>query len=384
MFMPSSWMSFVLAVVPTPTKVVAVDGNESLRAALLSARAGHRIELAPGDYAAVFVSGLRGEADAPIVVTAADRERPPRFVAGVHLASIAHVTLSDLVIERATANGLNVDDGGSITDASHHVTLERLVVRDCGGRGNEDGIKLSGVDDLTITECTIERWGRGGSGIDMVGCHRVDITACTLRDLADTPAASGIQCKGGSSDVAIRRCRFDHAGQRAINAGGSTGEAFFRPHDADHEAKDVVVEGCTFVGSLAPIACVGVDGATLRFNTIVMPSKWVMRILQESTGERFVRCRGGSFTDNLIVYDGGTVREVVNVGPGTEPQSFTFARNFWYRRDDVERSVPVLPAPEADAKGGEDPRLRADPFDGVEDASPAATVGAHAFGAARR
>lgn len=378
MLTPWSWILFVFAVAPA-AQVVPVDGNDSLRAALLAARPGHRIELAPGEYAARFASGLRGEAGSPIVITAADRAHPPRFVAGIHLSSIAHVTLSDLVIERAAANGLNIDDGGSITDASHHVTLERLVVRDCGGRGNEDGIKLSGVDDLAITECTIERWGRGGSGIDMVGCHRVTITACTMRDLADTPAASGIQCKGGSSDVAIRRCRFEHAGQRAINAGGSTGEAFFRPHDANFEAKDVVVEGCTFVGSLAPLACVGVDGATIRFNTIVTPSKWVVRILQESTGERFVPCRGGSFTDNVIVYDGGAVREVVNVGPGTEPESFTFARNFWYRRDDAKRSVPMLPVPEADARGGADPCLRPDPFDGVEDPSPAANVGAHAF-----
>ncbi|MBK6940324.1 MAG: right-handed parallel beta-helix repeat-containing protein [Planctomycetes bacterium] len=378
MLTPSSWIVLVFAIT-VPMQVVAVDGTDSLRAALRSARPGQRIELAAGEYEALFVSGLRGEPDAPIVVTAADRAHPPRFVAGVHLSSIAHVTLSDLVIERATANGLNIDDGGSITDASHHVMLERLVVRDCGGRGNEDGIKLSGVDDLAITECTIERWGRGGSGIDMVGCHRVDVTACTLRDLEDTPAASGIQCKGGSSDVAIRLCRFDHAGQRAINAGGSTGEAFFRPHDANYEAKAVVVEGCTFVGSLTPIACVGVDGVTIRFNTIVTPSKWVVRILQESTGERFVPSRGGSFTDNLIVYDGGAVREVVNVGPGTEPLSFTFARNHWYRRDDAKRSVPTLPTPEVDARGGEDPRLRPDPFDGVEDASPVATVGAHAF-----
>lgn len=382
MLTPSSWIPFLLAITG-PVQVVVVDDDDSLRAALRSARPGQRIELAVGDYAALFVSGLRGEAGAPIVITGAAREHPPRFSAGVHLASIAHVTLSDLVIERATANGLNIDDGGSITDASHHVTLERLVVRDCGGRGNEDGIKLSGVDDLVIEACTIERWGRGGSGIDMVGCHRVEITACTLRDLEDTPAASGIQCKGGSSDVAIRRCRFDHAGQRAINAGGSTGAAFFRPHDANHEAKAVVVEGCTFVGSLAPIACVGVDGATLRFNTFVKPSKWVLRILQESSGERFVASRDGAFTDNLIVYDGADVREVVNVGPNTAPQTFTFARNYWFRVDAPTHSIPSLPTPELDARGGADPRLNADPHLGVDERSPAKAAGAHAFVAGR-
>mgnify|MGYP006193671343 CR=1 FL=1 len=39
------------------------------------------------------------------------------------------------------------------------------------------------------------------------------------------------------------------------------------------------------------VAFVGVDGATFRHNTIYRPTKWVLRILQESQEPRFVRTR---------------------------------------------------------------------------------------------
>jgi len=44
---------------------------------------------------------------------------------------------------------------------------------------------------------------------------------------------SGVQAKGGTSEVVIQACTFLGAGQRAINVGGSTGLEFFRPRDAD-------------------------------------------------------------------------------------------------------------------------------------------------------
>ena len=112
-----------------------------------------------------------------------------------------------------------------------------MVVRDIGPTGNRDGIKLSGVDDFRVEGCTVERWGSGGSGIDMVGCHRGEIVGCTFRH-GDTTGDSGVQAKGGSRDVVIRRCRFEHAGQRAVNLGGSTGLAFFRPKPEGYEARD--------------------------------------------------------------------------------------------------------------------------------------------------
>src|SRR5262249_46563497 len=73
----------------------------------------------------------------------------------------------------------------------------------------------------------------------------------------------------------------------------------------------------------------------------------------------FVPSRNGRFEENIVVFrsdqwfEGG-----VNIGPGTAPKTFKFARNVWYCDDRPERSKPTLPTPEEDALIGENPQFR--------------------------
>lgn len=342
-------------------------------AQLRAAKPGARIVFAPGEYEGFHVSGVRGLRGQPIVVVA----KGAVFKGGVQLTDVEYLEIEGLVIEGAPGNGLNIDDGGTFETPTHHVVLRDVTVRDVGGRANADGIKLSGVQDFLLERCTIERWGRGGSAVDMVGCRRGVIDGCTIRDREEELASNGIQAKGGSRDITIRRCRFEHAGHRAVNVGGSTGLPYFRPRPEGFEAKDITVEGCTFVGSQAPIAFVGVDGATVRFNTFCRPRKWFLRILQETRDEGFVPCRGGRFTDNLVVYRGDEIAVPVNVGPGTAPETFEFARNYWFCIDDPARGAPRLPVEEKEPAGGRDPLLGDDLR--LAERSPAGRHGADAL-----
>ena len=163
---------------------VRVSDGGALRAALAKATPGTTIAIAPGDYRGYFSAReLHGKPDAPITIEAADPKRPPVFRGGsecIHMSNVSHVVLRNLVLVGARVNGLNIDDGGTITRPSHHLVLEGLKVRDVGPRGNRDGIKLSGVDDFLVVNCTVERWGSGGSGVDMVGCHRGLFADCRL------------------------------------------------------------------------------------------------------------------------------------------------------------------------------------------------------------
>lgn len=366
---------------------VRVDDREALLQALNGAVPGLRILVEPGEYrGGLQVAGIRGREGAPVVVEAADRRRPPVFRGGgtcIQLSDVEHVELRGLVLVGASGNGLNIDDGGSYDTPSRHVVLRDLKVSDIGPRGNRDGIKLSGLDHFRVESCEVERWGSAGQGIDMVGCHHGIIAECVLRFEDDK--GSGIQAKGGSRDIRVQRCRFEHAGSRAVNIGGSTGLKYFRPPLASREphweAKEITVEGCTFIGSMAPVAFVGVDGATARFNTIYRPRRWVVRILQETRAEGFVPCRSGSFVDNIVVFRSGELSTAVNVGPATDPSSFTFERNWWFCVDRPERSRPQLPVAEKSGVVGEDPRLR-EPEQGdlsLEKGSPAAERGAGAW-----
>ncbi len=393
------WFLLTLAAVGVPTVLAAwqsslpqecitVRTTAELRQAVLQARPGTTILLAPGEYqGGLFFTNIKGEPDKPIVIAAADPNNPPVIKGGgecLHFSEAAYLELRHLVLTGAQYNGLNIDDGGSFETPAHHITLTNLTVRDIGPKGNCDGIKLSGVTEFRVQGCTVERWGDGGQGIDMVGCHNGLIENCTLRFEDDK--GFGIQTKGGSANIVIRCCRFERAGMRAVNAGGSTGLQFFRPPvkkgEQQAEARRITVEGCTFIGGTAAIAFVGVDEALVRFNTIYRPKRWAFRILQETTAEGFVPCRNGVVTDNLIVFrsdewfEGG-----INIGPNTAPGTFRFARNWWYCVDEPQRSRPKLPVLEEDGVYGVDPLLKA-PEQGdlsVKPESPAKRVGAHAF-----
>lgn len=346
--------------------VMVRDATE-LRRAVAEAVPGTRILLALGDYAGGFhFANVRGEANRPIVIAAADPTRPPLIKGGgtgLHFSDPAFVELHHLTLTGWSGNGLNIDDGGSFDTPAHGVVLRHLIVTNAGPAGNRDGIKLSGVVDFRVESCRVEGWGiGGGSGIDMVGCHHGLIVSNVFRH-TDSSGGTGVQCKGGTSDIEIQRNRFENAGGRAVNIGGSTGLQFFRPPLAaappHAEARNIRVVGNTFIGSAAPVAFVGVDGAVVRLNTIYRPKRWALRILQENNASGFVPSRNGEFTDNLVVFHssewsaGG-----VNVGVNTVPETFKFARNWWYCLDQPSRSRPQLPTAELDGVYGQPVQFR--------------------------
>jgi hypothetical protein len=370
---------------------IVVQSAEQLRAALRNVKAGQAISIAPGTYEGGFYAeNLRGTAEKPIVI-AGDPQNPPLFKGdnGWYISRVEHLEVRDLKIDGARSNGLNLDDGGVYTRPSRYITLKNLQISNIGPQGNHDGMKLSGVDYFHIVNCRIENWGTGsGSGIDMVGCHNGVIAGNTFvhrSDPRDT-GGSAVQAKGGCRDIEIQKNRFENAGQRAINIGGSTGLEFFRPplNDAaqwangKHEARNITVEGNVFIGSLAPLAFVGVDGALVRFNTIYHPGRWAFRILQETTEAGFVPSRGGVFTDNIVVFRAGQWAEGgVNIGPKTAPETFHFARNVWFNEDNPQNSRPTLPVEEKGGIYGQDPRFKNAPQDfTVPQGSPAFEKGA--------
>lgn len=367
--------------VPANDAAIHVRTVAEFRQASTDAKPGTTILLEPGNYpGGIALSNLHGTAKAPIVIGAAEPAHPPVFNGGgsaLQISKVSYLTVRDLTVSGANDNGINVDDGGTYTVPSHHITLRNLRIANLP-KGNHDGLKLSGLDDFRVEGCRIEKWG--GSAIDMVGCHRGTITGCDFRDGGD----SGVQCKGGSAEIRILRCRFTDFGERAVNAGGSTGLPFFRPPIASvpegkrYEGHAITVSGCTFSGGVTPVAFVGVDGALFSYNTIVNPGRWAFRILQETSTPDFIPSRNGRFERNLVVFRsdqwsaGG-----VNVGGGTDAPSFRFRENFWLCSDRPQDSKPRLPAPEVGGVYGTDPGLKADLS--VDVRSPARLFGAHAY-----
>ncbi len=326
---------------------VPVRNSSELRAAVRDLTPGTTIVLAPGDYQGnSYVQGAAGTEQAPIVIAGADPNRPPVFSEGgqaIHLADCSHLILKHLKITGFPGNGINIDDGGSFETPAHHITLENVTILQTGPEGNHDALKMSGVDHFTVRRCHFEGWG--GSGIDMVGCHHGVIEDCTFVGREGFSQSNAVQLKGGTENVLVQTCLFKNAGERAVNLGGSTGLQFFRPKVGDCEAKNITIAGNRFVGGSAPIAWVTADGGYVHHNTIVCPEDWILRILQETKDPRFRPSHDGVFEDNLIIYN-SRIRDFVNVGPGTAPETFTFTRNAWHNLDGSRK--PTLPAAETD------------------------------------
>lgn len=333
------------------------DGSEAkpfstVEAGLRAAKAGDRVLIHAGTYAGgAYVDTLKGTASQPILVSGAPGEAKPVIdggAEGLHLTDATYAIVADLEVRGQTSNALNVDDGGSYDTPAHHLVFRGLHVHDVAS-GNHDGLKMSGVDDAVIVDSVFERIG--GQMVDMVGCHRVTVAKCTFRN----GESVGVQLKGGCSDSIVTRSRFENAGPRGVNMGGSTGLTFFRPIDAKFEAARIVVSANVFVGGDTPFAYVGCDECTAAHNTIIRPLRWAARILQETVDTtRFVPCRKGRFVDNLVVVGPGISGETVNVGPNTDPASFTFANNLWFHTGNpsftptlpVAQSAPVYGDPE--------------------------------------
>ncbi len=292
---------------------------------------------------AQFLENLNGTALSPIVIIA-EHEHQSIFRGGteaIHLINCSHIELNGLIVEQQTGNGINIDDGGDYSTPSKHITVRNCIFRDMDADGNNDLLKMSGVDSFLIEKCSFLYGGNGGSGIDFVGCHWGIVQDCYF----DEPGSSGIQNKGGSQFIRIQRNIFRNVSQRALNLGGSTGLQYFRPPLSNpikeaFEAADLEVFSNVFIGCWAPIAYVGCVRVKVYNNTFYHPENWVIRILQETTIPGFLPCRNNEFRNNIISVSQDMTE--VNIGPNTESESFIFSNNLWYNSSNNSWS-PQLP-----------------------------------------
>jgi len=338
-----------------------------------------------GTYAGgAYIADLAGSAGAPIWIGGVAGEARPVISGGgqaMQLVRARYVVVHDLEITGQSDNGINCDDGGDYANelATHDVIFQNLFIHDVGSGGNQDCLKLSGLNDYFVldSEFTVCGGGGSGSGVDHVGCHRGLIARNHFHDLG----GNAVQNKGGAEDIEIRWNRIVNAGERGLNMGGSTGFDFFRPPVPDmaqpFEARDIRAIANVFEGAVTPLGFVGCVECLAANNTIVNPTNWLLRILQETTtlsGYDFLPASDCTFINNLVYFDRSDLSTYVNVGGGTAPDTFSFTTNLWYAHDDPSASEPTnLPVTETGGIYGQDPAFGAGWQ--INSASPAAGAG---------
>jgi hypothetical protein len=339
-------------------RVVATTAE--FAAALDAAVAGDRILLQPGVYA----GGHHRENLRQVTIRSVDPKNPAIIDGGnsaMQLSDAQQVTISDLEFRNQTANGLNIDDGGSFDTPSTDITLRNITVRDIVNPGNRDGIKLSGVTGFLIENVRVLNWGTSGSAVDMVGCHHGLVQNSLFAHTNTAAAGTTLQPKGGSKDITFRANRIElpRGSGRAIQAGGSTGAEFFRFIDGDsnYEANQITAEGNVIVGGMSAFTWVNIDGGVFHHNFVHRPGNWIARILNENQGNAIVDTQNGRFHDNRVVYNdvANEFSTAVNVGPETVPTSYQFARNRWLNLANASAagSTPTLPTAEAGGTYGD-------------------------------
>lgn len=364
--------TFADARTPGQIRHVSVTGNDragsgsatrpfrTITRAARSISPGTAIYLHAGTYpGGTFLPPLRGTAAQPIWIMGDPSEARPVIAGGsqgLYLTRPRYVVLQNLEIRDTADNGINVDDGGEVTnlDAAGFVVFRDLDIHDTGHQpsGVANCLKMAGVNDFFVLSSSFARCGNGprsgATGIDGVGVHRGKLSF--NRFIAN--GFGGVQFKGGSSDIEIRSNLFQNTGWRGVNMGGSTGAAFFRPPLTDSslnfEAARIQVLANVFDGSEAAAAFVGCLDCQFSHNTVVNPSKWVLRILQETLTigrYTFARAGNGVVAGNIFYFRRSDLNaeEDINVGTNTNPQSFSLVRNLWYAHDAPAQSGPRLP-----------------------------------------
>lgn len=365
---------------PTSEIHVATTGNDStgngssgnpyrtISRGIQEAVPGAAVQIHAGTYSGrVYVDDLAGQANAPIWIGGVPGEAKPIIEndsEGIHLTRVCYLIIHDLEVRNTTANGINADDGGEYAnpEATRHIIFRNLFIHQVGSSGNEDCLKLSGVNDYYVLDSEFASCGGGGSGsgVDHVGCHRGLIAGNYFHDLS----ANAVQTKGGSEDIEIRANRMVNAGERAVNIGGSTGFTFFRPPlsttQPNFEARNIRVIANVIEGSVVPLAFVGAVDSLAAHNTIINPTNWLIRILQETTTSgsyQFLSCANNTVANNLFYFDRSDLSTYVNIGPNTSPTTFVFAHNLWYAHNNPAQSQPNLPVTETNGLVGQNPLL---------------------------
>lgn len=372
-----SFFSLTPLVSARTLEVRAGGTYTTLQSAAAAVRPGDTILFRGGSYAGgEYVANLQGRSDAWITIMAAPGEEV--FLRGGanawQLSDPAWVLIKGFILEGQTGNGMNIDDAGTFETPAHHIIIEGCHWNGIDATGNNDLLKMSGVDTFEVRGCVFRDGSPGGSMIDMVGCHEGSFTG----NYFENAGSNCIQSKGGTRAITIQRNTFIKGGERALNIGGSTGLQYFRPQGINYEASDIHVHSNVFMGSVAPIAFVGAVGSEVVNNTIWMPEKWAIRILQETTGDAFLECGDNSFINNIVVVGTAASNPTINIGPNTRPETFTFRNNLWYDINDASWAGPNVPVSEPGRILGSNPRLFSpSSFDfTLHDDSPAIGAGA--------
>ncbi len=367
--------TFADVATPTITLHVAPTGDDggsgveeqplaTIERALALATPGTKIVVHEGSYAGnIVIENVHATAEHPIWIEGDPGGSRPVISGGTNAIMIrdsSFLMISNLELESTSADGAVLGAGPG--DETSDVVLRGLRVS-LAGTGEADAcVRISGASRIWLEDAELSRCGdpADGRGVDVVGAHQIRIQDSEFAFFG----GNGVRARGGSSDIEVRACRFEAAGQRAIAFGGYTQPSEFDPplssSAPNGEAEDATAVDNLIIGGEASVALVGCVNCSVLHNTIVDPGRWALRFLMENTSDadhEFQGVSGAQVVNNIFYLGALSPDGIVNLGPGLEPASWRFSHNLWHSHATPGPYTPVLPIAEASGLDGDDPRF---------------------------
>ena len=330
--MARRWVATIVLVLMTGRApvlggvTVTVTDTAGLRRAVAGARGrGRRSASPPGPTRA----GSRPEGSGASRAPRSRSGRPTRSArpcsgaasSGLHLSDVAHVELH------------RPDRGGGDRQRDQHRRRRlprhaRPTTSSCGGwSSGTSGRPATGTASSSPAWTTSGSRAAPSSG-GATGARASTWWAATgarspaaPSGTATRPGDNGVQAKGGSSEIVIRRCRFEHAGQRAVNLGGSTGPGLLPAPPAGlrgegHHGRGLHLRRLDGAGGLRRR---GRGGGAAQHD---LPAEAVgpAASSRRTREPDFVPCRNGRFTDNLIAFRSDEMARADQRRPGHGPR----------------------------------------------------------------
>ena len=133
--------------------------------------------------------------------------------------------------------------------------------------------------------------------------------------------------------------------------GKSNPEEFIPPIPDDAPATSVVeaarvnIEQCRIVGSLCAVAFIHATDCVVRSSTIFRPQRCVIALLTQSPDARMKAAARNIIGNNLIVWQPGDVKRLVEIDEGLDAGAIVLEPNLWWSGESEEQRKKLGPLP---------------------------------------
>ena len=302
---------------------------------------GDRILFTPGAHPAKTLRGLRGTAEAPIMIDSVDLTQPAMFIGGdysLDLIECAHLDVGTFLYFGSEVGGIRITgtpQQPSVGIRFHH----GYIVKPGRDKTSRDGIVAKWVKDFTVEAMEIDAWGQAAFNISEAN----NLLIRNVKLSGTLESQFGVLLSENVRSAKIQKVAVLYASASAFQLGVDCFTAEKEP--SRWALSDVQIGGCMAIECDLPIAVGSVEKLNIEHCTFFQPVSCAVAF--RSSLPPFSPSRDVTFSGNLIVWEVGTLARFLCTPENTK--SLSIGSNVWWSQEMPEGAGYLGPLPgEAD------------------------------------